>query len=286
VKKSHLLSIFILCIGVYSLHAQDTLSSGKALNIPFRKYGISIGNSREFNGIRINLADKNVRRINGLNITFWVSKLSINKFPNNYNAIVNGVSLGIIPTGGSMQPINIGLVGVGAKKLNGLTIGGLTIHSFGNINGLIASGLAVETGGNINGLSVNGLWTESSIISGLAFSGFIVVAYKAINGLAIGGFGVASAGEINGIASSLAYLSGENFRGLGITPGYLKSEIYNGIAIAGYANTGQFHGLSIALYNRTKELHGLQLGVLNYAGNNRKGLKMLPIINMHLRKNQ
>jgi hypothetical protein len=33
-------------------------------------------------------------------------------------------------------------------------------------------------------------------------------------------------------------------------------------------------------------LHGLQLGVLNYAGNNKKGLKMLPIINMHLRKIQ
>jgi hypothetical protein len=43
-------------------------------------------------------------------------------------------------------------------------------------------------------------------------------------------------------------------------------------------------GLSVALYNRANELHGIQLGVLNYAGNNPKGLRMLPFINLHLRK--
>jgi hypothetical protein len=55
--------------------------------------------------------------------------------------------------------------------------------------------------------------------------------------------------------------------------------------MAGYANTDQFHGLSIALYNRTKELHGIQVGLLNFAGNNTKGLRMLPFINLHLKKN-
>jgi len=38
------------------------------------------------------------------------------------------------------------------------------------------------------------------------------------------------------------------------------------------------------LYNRTEELHGLQVGLLNYAGNNPKGLRMLPFVNMHLKK--
>ena len=43
------------------------------------------------------------------------------------------------------------------------------------------------------------------------------------------------------------------------------------------------HGLSIALFNYTNELHGVQLGILNYAGNNRKGFRLLPFANMHFR---
>jgi|WetSurMetagenome_2_1015567.scaffolds.fasta_scaffold00959_11 hypothetical protein len=284
-KKSVVLTIAILLLGGSCLSAQDSLSNGKAFNFPFRKYGISLGNSYKFTGIRMNFADKNVKRINGLNVTFWVSKLSIEKYPNNYDAVVNGITLGVIPVGGSMQPISIGLIGIGAKKLNGLNVGGLNIHSFGSINGLSISGLAIA-GHNINGICINGLWTESSVISGLAFSGFIVGAYEAVNGLAVGGFGIESEGEINGIAASLAYLGAQNYHGIGITPGYLRTGIYKGLAIAGYANTDQFHGLSVALYNRTDELHGFQIGLLNFAGNNRKGLKMLPLINLHLRKNK
>lgn len=284
-KKSVVLTISILLMEGLCLSAQDSISNCKAINFPFRKYGISIGNSCEFTGIRINFADKNVKRINGLNVTFWVKNLSIDKFPNNYDAVVNGITLGVIPVGGSMQPINIGLIGIGAKKLNGLTVGGLSIHSFGEINGVCISGLA-SAGSNINGLSINGLWTESSVISGFAVSGFIVGVDETINGFAFGGFGVASSGKINGITASFVYLGAQDYRGIGITPGYLKTGIHKGIAIAGYTNSDQFHGLSIALYNRTHELHGLQVGLLNFAGNNRKGLKMIPFINMHLRKDK
>jgi hypothetical protein len=270
-KKSCLLIIVILCTGVYILNSQDTISRGKALNIPFRKYGLSIGNSREFNGIRINFADKNVKRINGLNVTFWLRKYK------NYSSAVNGISIGVIPTGGSMQPINIGILGLGAspKNLNGLSLAGFIIGSGGCINGLSLCGLIISADGN------------GSKISGITMAGLGLSAAKAVNGLAIGGLGVISDGNINGVATSLTYLSAEdNFCGIGVTPGYLKSELFKGVSIACYSKTNQMFGLSIALYNRTNELHGLQLGVLNYAGNNKKGLKMLPIINMHLRKIQ
>lgn len=71
-KKSLVLSIVILLMGGFHLSAQDTLSNRKALNFPAKKYGISIGNSHEFTGIRINFADENVKTVNGLNITFWL----------------------------------------------------------------------------------------------------------------------------------------------------------------------------------------------------------------------
>jgi hypothetical protein len=268
-KKSHLLSIIILCIGISSLHAQDTLSNGKALNFPFRKYGISIGNSYEFTGIRINFADKNVKRINGLNVTFWLKTFQ------NYSSSVNGISIGVLPTGGSMQPLNLGLLGLGSSP--------------NNINGLSLGGLIIGSGGDINGLSMSGLITmadgDRSVISGISISGIGIGAEKGINGLAIGGLGVGSSGDINGIATSLAYLScKKNLRGIAVTTGYMEVGDLRGLAFASYAKTNQMKGLSIALFNRTNKLHGVQVGLLNYSGNNKKGLKILPIINMHLRK--
>ena len=255
----------ILLIGGSHLSAQDSLSNGKALNFPFKKYGISIGNSYEFTGIRINFADENVKRINGLNVTFWLKR-------SNQNAVVNGISIGVIPTGGTMWPINLGVLGTGAAhNLYGLTLGGLVIGAGGNINGLCVSGLVTMA-------------TESNqVISGIFISGIGIGAHKAINGLAIGGLAVGTDGDINGVCSSLAYIyAGKNFRGLSVTTGYLDSEMFKGVAIAGYAKTNQMHGLSIALYNRTRELHGVQFGLLNYAENNPKGLRMLPFINLHL----
>jgi hypothetical protein len=266
-----ILSVFLIN-GSCLLFAQETLYNGKALNFPFKKYGISIGNSYEFTGVRINLIDIKVKRINGLNVTFWL------KNHQNNSSTLNGINAGVFPYGGSMQLINLGILGVGTEpnNLNGLSLGGL---------------LVIGAGGNINGLSVSGINTgaegKESKISGIAISGLSIWAGKAINGLAIGGLGVWCVGDINGITSSLAYLSAKkNFKGLGVSLGYLKAETFKGLAFAGYAKTNQMYGLSIALFNRAEKLHGIQFGLLNYAGNNRKGLRMLPLVNLHLRINK
>lgn len=267
-KKSLAFVLLVLSTGAHSLCAQDTLSNANMLNFPADKYGISIGNSYEFTGIRINFADKNVGRINGLNITLWRNT--------NENAIVNGISVGVIPTAGTLRFINVGLLGVGtAHDSYGLNLGGFVVGAGGNINGLSVSGLLTMADG------------DQSDISGIAISGIGLGARKAINGLAIAGLVVGTDGDITGVASSLAYISsGRNFRGIGVTGGYLESDIFKGVALAGFANTNQMHGLSIALYNSTKELHGIQLGLLNYAGNNREWLRMLPFINLNLSKTQ
>lgn len=265
-KKSLLLTAVILLMGEFHLFAQNTLSNGKALNFPARRYGISIGNSYEFTGIRINFADENVKIVHGLNVTFWLKAFK------NENAVVKGISFGVTPVGGTMWPINLGVLGTGAAhNLFGLTLGGLIIGSTGNIKGLSVSGLVTMADG------------DKSVISGVAISGIGIGANKTINGLVVGGFAVGTDGDINGVASSLTYISsGKNFQGIAATGGYLESYIFKGIAIAGYAKTNQMHGLSISFYNRTKELHGVQFGLMNYAENNPKGLRMLPFINLHL----
>jgi len=258
-------------MGGFRLTAQDNIPNGKSINFPTKKYGISIGNSYEFTGIRINFADKNVKRINGLNITFWLKKFQ------NYGAAVNGISIGVIPNCGSMQPLNIGLLGLGTSQnnMNGISIGGFLIGSGGSINGLCISGLVTMADG------------DSSVISGIGISGIGLAAEKAVNGIAIGGLAVGSEEEINGIASSLAYLSGgKNFRGIAVTGGYLRSEFLKVCPLPVMPKPFKCHGFSVAIYNRAKELHGIQFGLINYAGNNPKGLRMLPFINLHLRKYQ
>ena len=231
--------------------ADSASANGKALNFPTRNYGISIGNSYEFTGIRINFADENVKRINGLNFTLWVTPR------NNQDAVINGMSVGLVPTAGSMQYINLGVLatGVAHGSLNGVSVGGLLIGSGGNINGLSIAGLFILT-------------DEGDLVH--------------INGLTVGGLAIGTDGYVNGVASSLACLSARENRGLAVTAGYLKSEIFKGVAVAGYANIDHMNGLSVALYNKTEELRGVQFGLLNYAGNNPRGLRFLPFINLHL----
>lgn len=261
-KKILLLSMAVL-VGTESLiTAQDTLSNGKALNLPAAKYGISIGNSIEFTGIRINLADKEVKVVNGMNITFWLPR-------NNRNSILNGVNAGLIPNGGTMRLMNIGVIAIG------------TTH---NLSGLSIGGFAIGAGDKISGLSLSGLYTEGQkMINGLACSGIFIGSNGTINGISTSGLFVVSEGNVNGIAAGPAAVWSKNaFKGCAMTIGYFYSATMDGFAVAGYANTRKTSGLSISIFNRTKELHGIQFGLLNYAGNNPKVLKLLPIMNLHL----
>lgn len=261
-KKILLLSMAVLAWAEFLITAQDTLSNEKALNIPTARYGISIGNSHEFTGLRINLSDKDVKVVNGMNITLWLPR-------NNKNAMLNGINIGIIPNGGTMRPINMGVIAIGTThNLSGLSIGGLTVGA----------------GDHINGLSLSGLYTEGQkMINGLACSGIFIASDGNINGLACSGLFVVAEGEINGLTACAAAIWNENaFSGLALTIGYFYSANLKGLAVAGYSNTGKTNGLSVALFNRTKELHGIQLGLLNYAGNNPKVLRVLPVINLHL----
>lgn len=265
-KKTIILSFIFLYTSLSQLPAQEAVSTGKALNLPFRKYGISIGNSHEFNGLRFNFADKKVQKINGLNLTLWT------RFKPDFNneEIVNGISAGILTTAKKMQPINLFVVGaLSFQSLNGLSIGGI--------------GLGSE---NVNGICVSGIYIQGGTVNGLSFSGMFSYAEYGFNGLSLSGLAVLTKGNVKGAAVSAAGIYCENtLSGIAFTPGYLKSGSTEGLTIAGYANINQVHGLSIALFNYTKELHGMQIGVLNYAKNNRKGLKLFPAINMHLSKN-
>lgn len=62
-----------------------SLGQNKFLDLGVKNNGISIGNSAIYNGLRLNLWDKNVSKINGVNLA-GMSR----------DSILNGIAIGIL----------------------------------------------------------------------------------------------------------------------------------------------------------------------------------------------
>lgn len=100
--------------------------------------------------------------------------------------------------------------------------------------------------------------------------------YDTLNGLFIGNLGVA--GEelqyqnkiINGFAFGIFVVGAEKVNGI-MTSIFMT-----------YSN--EQNGFAVAAYNKSTNLHGFQFGLINYAGNNRKIFRWMPLINFNLRK--
>lgn len=106
------------------------------MNIPAKHWGLSFGNSTTFNGIRFNIIDKDIEKINGINISVWPTK-----DPERQTGTANGISLGIPAAMGAanLHGINLGLIGVGAKNnIKGINVGllGVLNHVKSNPKGL------------------------------------------------------------------------------------------------------------------------------------------------------
>ena len=84
------------------------LAGDRSLDLPSSKWGISIGNSRTFTGLRLNYRDCGVDHVNGVNITLW------QPCKTNQEARISGLSLGMLPGGGRLSGIQLGLLGIAA----------------------------------------------------------------------------------------------------------------------------------------------------------------------------
>jgi hypothetical protein len=183
----------------------------KHLGLGIKRYGLSIGNSANYNGIRINFEDKNVNEINGLNIA-GISDIGK----------LNGMNIGILFSLDSLS--------------NGIEIGGLSLK-FIKHNGF-ALGTLCLTGEKINGIGITGLALFADTLNGV-FVGPIGImprhdpdSIRIINGLSIGGGVIAS--KMNGV--SFGYF-GNIFEKL------------NGVAIGGINLASELHGFQIGLIN-------------------------------------
>ncbi|SHN36740.1 LA_2272 family surface repeat-containing protein [Chitinophaga sp. CF418] len=156
----------------------------------------------------------------------------------------------------------------GASNGISLAVGANTQHKN---NGLAAGGL-VNAIDHENGIMLGLLYNVGDRLNGMGASVFF--ACDTVNGLAIGVGGVGrrgmdSLGAINGVAIAFA----------GTITGTM-----NGLAVSLENVSDKHRGLAVGVYNNTKRLKGIQIGLYNIALNNPKGLRRLPLINMHFGK--
>jgi hypothetical protein len=280
-----------------------TQLNAQYVNIPSKTWGIGFGNSPRFTGIRFNFADKNIEKINGINVSIWARKNfgdetgSINGISLGVPLAVgaanrNGINLGIFGVGAAekLRGFNLGLLGLGAGdevaginigglglgsggSVKGINIGGLGVGAGGSISGLSASLIAVGSGGSVTGFNIAGIAVGGGgVISGINLAGIAVGSGEGVKGLNFGGIAVGSGGEIAGINLSIIAVGAPTIKGWS-TALVVGGEKIKGIAIApAYfrveGDEAYLKGLSVSAFNHIRGTqNGVSLGIFNYTWN-------------------
>ena len=197
-----------------------------------------------------------------------------------------------------LEGVAFSLVQAVADTVLGVTAGGLFASGSSQLNGTALS-LGVALGGNVAGGLVGGIGAGGEHVRGFALGGVCVVAQdldgvgaslgfiyadNRLRGIAVGGLGVAGSEMIRGIAFGSLFVFSKDVRG--VTAGALNGFVLEEINLEDFLRfkfiNDRYTGLSIGLINYTRRLKGVQFGLLNYAENNPRGLRLLPLINLHL----
>jgi hypothetical protein len=266
------------------------------IGLTIHDYGISFGNAPRVTGIRINVQDADLERVNGVNVTLWKPRDPI-------TGTINGIQAGIVPGSEAVNGIAVGVAGVVTeRRARWVTVGGLGAVSNGTIEGIAVGGLGTVANRDIRGMAVAGLGTVANrSITGIAIGGLGTVANRDVAGLAVaglgtvanrnitgvgvaglglvangvlrgigvGGLGTVANGSISGVGiGGLAVVTNGRLTGLGLAGlAVVADEGVRGMAVAGYSvDTRSIAGLSVSPYNRVRgPQRGLAIGLYNSA---------------------
>ena len=221
-------------------------AAGQSLDIPSKTWGVSFGNSKEFAGLRFNFRDSQVRKISGINVTLWQPR------KDNKESLVTGISIGMIPGGGRLRGLQLGILGIGAERdMKGLSVGLLGAGAGEDITGINIGGLGIGAGKNVKGLNVGGLGAGAGEdLTGISIGGLGVGCGNDLKGFSFGGLGVGAGENAQGITvGGLGAGAGKNMIGLNIGGiGLGAGERLAGINLAGIgAGAGdELNGLTLA----------------------------------------
>jgi len=280
--------------------------------------GISLGvpmvmGAENLNGFNLGILGAGAKKkISGINL----GGLGVGAGENLTGINIGGVGIG---SGGDVTGINIGGVGAGAgKDMTGINIGGLGTGAGGDLRGINLGGLGVGSGGKVKGITMAlvGVGAKTDL-AGISVGGLGVGSGGTVRGITVGGLAVGCGGELRGlVVAGLAagapkakaiiiapVAGGMDLKGVMITPAWLKIGTVNknvengrqvreekegtfkGVSISAFNQIrGEQRGISIGIVNHTKRLHGVQLGLINIVKENPKGLRVLPIMNISLKK--
>ena len=183
---------FVILLAVWFLNFHITeISQAQSLDLALKGYGISFGNSKNFNGLRFNLRDSQLEEINGLNFTLWRTK-------DNQSATVRGMSVGLSPEAGNLHGLMLGALGVGAdKQLEGISLGLLGVGAGQSVTGIALGGIGAGSGEDLTGITIGGLVAGAGqSIKGITIGGLAVGCGEDLTGINIGGL-VTGAGTID-----------------------------------------------------------------------------------------
>lgn len=215
--------------GVVSISGIAPLALAQSLDLTINDVGLSIGDSRRVTGLRLNFRDRELRRVDGANVTLWAPY----EHP---RGLVNGLALGLPLTGARrIEGLGAGIFGVAADEtIRGVGIGGIGLGAGEDIVGLAVGGIGMGVGRDIRGIAIGGIGAGAGRdIEGLAIGGIGMGVGEDLHGIALGGIGMGVGQNLRGLAAG----------GIGVgVGGNAKGALIGGI---GAGVGGDMVGLSV-----------------------------------------
>ncbi|MFT5143811.1 MAG: hypothetical protein ACI84D_002442, partial [Thalassolituus oleivorans] len=170
----------------------------QSFDFPVRGVGLSIGDSRDHKGLRLNFRDRRLRSVQGVNATIWTP----------YN-----------PMRGDVQGLALGLPATGAANIHGLGIGILGVGAEESITGVMLAGLGGGAGESVRGIGIAGLGMGSGRdLSGIMVAGLGAGAGRDVTGILVAGLGAGAGGDVTGIVvAGIGGGAGGDFLGVSLS---------------------------------------------------------------------
>ncbi len=288
--------------------------SRRSLDLTVNHTGISIGDSREVTGLRLNFRDTRLERVDGVNITMWsptkgshgtvrgvaigaprtgadrFSGIALNVFGIEADQTLRGVTISGIGAGAGkeMSGAHLALIGMGSGgDLRGVGIGGIGIGAGGSLRGLMVGGIGAGAGGDVRGIVVGGIGAAAGgRLDGIAVGLIGVGAGSGGRGLMFGGIGAAVGGDYDGIAIGGVgagvggTLRGAGFGGIGIGARAIHGVGVGGVGVGGEDLEGLFVSLITVKVAKGGEVHGLAVSGYNDARNGTQRGLMIGLVNI------
>jgi hypothetical protein len=274
-----LLTLLLLAV----VPALDARAGG--LGLPTSRAGLGLGNLREFTGVRLNIEDQGVQRVNGINVTLWAPMVNFGHGKDEDEDEARSKR-----RNGTYNGLGLNLIGGSGERMNGVHVGLLGLELKDRGTGIFAGGLGVGAG-NLTGLALGGLGVGSDDMTGIAIGG-LGVGGDNLTGIAIGGLGIGGE-NLTGVFTSALGIGARTLRGVAFSGGiattesrgaalatvYHRTEKLHGVATGLYNRADHAEGLMVGVFNRAETLRGVQIGLLNHVGSGPAAARWLPLIN-------